>query len=167
MVPAKGYADEKLSVVEQINKLETYLVKFPAQIKKISAEELLQKPVSGKWSKQEIVGHLVDSAINNLKRFTEIQFSPQPARIIGYDQVNLISVNDYQHLPIDHLLELWTALNRQVVFVVRKIPSEKLDYAVDPQYESKEMKTLGWVICDYVAHMEHHFRQIFGEQDLK
>ena len=28
-------------------------------------------------------------------------------------------------------------------------------------YENKELKSLGWIICDYVAHMEHHFRQIF------
>ena len=32
-------------------------------------------------------------------------------------------------------------------------------------YESKELKTLSWIICDYVAHMEHHFRQIFSEQE--
>ena len=121
----------------------------------------MTKPAPGKWSKQEILGHLIDSAINNLKRFTEIQFLPQPYKVVSYDQVNLVIVSDYQNLPIDHLLGLWQALNRHIVFVVEKIPPEKLKYPVNPQYESREMKTLGWVICDYVAHMEHHFRQIF------
>ena len=30
---------------------------------------------TNKWSKKEILGHLIDSAINNLQRFTEIQYS--------------------------------------------------------------------------------------------
>ena len=63
-------------------------------------------------------------------------------------------------LPLDHLLNLWQALNRQIVLVVEKIPSEKLNYPVDPQYDNKEMKTLGWIIADYVAHMEHHLKQL-------
>jgi len=79
-------------------------------------------------------------------------------------QNELVIVNDYQKLPLQHLLDLWQALNRQIVFVVKAIPVDKLDYPVDPQYESKEMKTLGWIICDYVAHMEHHFTQIFPTQ---
>lgn len=72
-------------------------------------------------------------------------------------------VNDYQNLPLQHLLDLYKVLNRQIVFVVRNIPTEKLDCPVDPQYEDKELRTLNWIICDYVAHMEHHFKQIFRE----
>ena len=106
-------------------------------------------------------GLLIDSAINNLKRFTEIQFLPLPYTVISYRQDELIIVNDYQNLPLQHLLDLWKALNQQIVLVVQRIPPDKLKYNVDPQYESREMKTLEWIICDYVAHMEHHFRQIF------
>ena len=113
---------------------------------------------------QEILGHLIDSAVNNLKRFTEIQFLSQPYTVISYRQNELVIVNDYQKLPLQHLLDLWQSLNRQIVFVVNATPADKLNYPVDPQYENKEMKTLGWIICDYVAHMEHHFRQILPEQ---
>jgi hypothetical protein len=49
------------------------------------------------------------------------------------------------------------------MYVVRNINDEKLSYAVDPQYENSELKTLGWIIVDYVAHMEHHFRQIMPQ----
>jgi hypothetical protein len=145
--------------------LETYIESFPIKLKKISLEELLKRPAPGKWSKQEILGHLIDSAINNLKRFTEIQFLPQPYSVISYKQNELVIVNDYQNLPLQHLLDLWQALNRQIVLVVKNIPAEKLVYPVDPQYEIKDLKTLNWIICDYVAHMEHHFRQIFPEQE--
>ena len=74
-----------------------------------------------------------------------------------------MTINQYQNLPLTHLLDLWAALNQQIVYVVKNIPKEKLEYPVDPQYENKEMKSLGWIICDYVAHLEHHLKQINGQ----
>jgi hypothetical protein len=71
-----------------------------------------------------------------------------------------VIVNHYQQLPLEHLLQLWQSLNRQVIYVVKEIPADKLAYKVDPQYDNHEMKTLGWIICDYVAHMEHHIKQL-------
>ena len=158
-----GYLKDKVDTNAAMQQLETYIESFPIKLKQFSSEKLLKRPAPDKWSRQEILGHLIDSAINNLKRFTEIQFLPQPYTVISYNQNELITVNDYQNLSLDHLLNLWQALNRQIIFVVKRIPADKLNYPVDPQYESKELKTLSWIICDYLAHMEHHFRQIFPE----
>ena len=157
------YLKDKIDTGAAMKQLETYIESFPIKMKQFSSEELLKRPAKGKWSKKEILGHLIDSAINNLKRFTEIQFLPQPYTVISYQQNELIIVNSYQHLSLQHLLELWQSLNRQIFFVVKAIPADKLKYPVDPQYENKELKTLSWIICDYVVHMEHHFRQIFPE----
>jgi len=161
----EGFLKDTVDANAAMQQLEKYIETFPIKLKQFSSEELLKRPAKGKWSKQEVLGHLIDSAINNLKRFTEIQFLPQPYTVISYQQNELIIVNNYQDLPLQHLLELWQSLNRQIIFVVKAIPADKLKYPVDPQYENREMKTLGWIICDYVAHMEHHFRQIFPEQE--
>ena len=158
-----GFLKDSVDTNAAMQQLEIYIESFPIKLKQFSSEELLKRPTPGKWSKQEILGHLIDSAINNLKRFTEIQFLPQPYTVISYEQNELVIVNDYQNLRLQHLLDLWQSLNRQIIFVVKAIPSDKLNYSVDPKYENKEMKTLGWIICDYVTHMEHHFRQIFPE----
>ena len=158
-----GFLKDTVDTNAAMQQLEIYIESFPIKLKEVSSEELLKRPAEGKWSKKEILGHLIDSAINNLKRFTEIQFLAQPYTVISYRQNELVIVNDYQDLPLQHLLDLWQALNRQIVLVVRNIPVEKLDYTVDPQYENKELKTLSWIICDYVAHMEHHFKQVFLE----
>jgi hypothetical protein len=158
----KGYVETTVDVPGSMDRLEKHIISFPARMKQVATLELLNKPLEGKWSKKEVLGHLIDSAVNNLKRFTEVQFLPQPYKVISYKQVELVIVNDYQNLPIDHLLDLWQALNKQIVFVVKNIPAEKLAYPVDPQYENGELRTLGWIIADYVAHMEHHFSQIFG-----
>ena len=158
------YLKDTIDTNAAMQQLEIYIESFPIKLKQFSSEELLKRSAPGKWSKQEIFGHLIDSAVNNLKRFTEIQILPQPYSVISYAQNELVIVNDYQNLPLQHLLDLWQTLNRQIVVVVKNIPTEKLDYPVDPQYESKELKTLSWIICDYVAHMEHHFRQIFPQR---
>jgi hypothetical protein len=159
-----GFLKDTVDTSAAMQQLELYIETFPTKLKQFSSEELLKRPAQGKWSKKEILGHLIDSAINNLKRFTEIQFLPQPYIVISYRQHELVIVNNYQDLPLQHLFDLWQALNKQIVLVVKNIPIEKLEYPVDPQYENNELKTLSWIICDYVAHMEHHFRQIFPEQ---
>jgi len=155
-----GFFTGQTNIKEAMLRLSGYVQSIPGVFKKFSSEELLRKPSPGKWSKQEILGHLIDSAINNLKRFTEIQFLPQPYIVISYQQDELVNVNQYQQLPLDHLLNLWAALNQQIIYVVKNIPREKFNYAVNPQYDNNEIKTLGWVICDYVSHMEHHMRQV-------
>lgn len=157
----KEYVQDTIDIIASMDQLENYLVTFPARMKKFSSEELVAKYAEGKWSKKEILGHLIDSALNNLKRFTEAQFLPLPYEVVRYQQVDLVMVNEYQNLPLDHLLELWQSLNRQIIYVVRAIDEEKLNYAVDPKLDSGELRTLGWIIADYVAHMEHHFMQIF------
>src|SRR6187549_2216258 len=140
-----GFLKDSVDTNAAMQHLEINIESFPIKLKQFSSEELLKRPTEGKWSKKEILGHLIDSAINNLKRFTEIQFLPQPYTVISYQQNELVIVNDYQNLPLQHLLELWQALNRQIVLIVKNIPVEKLDYPVDPQYENNELKTLGWI----------------------
>jgi hypothetical protein len=138
--------------------LEKHIQEVPEHFKQFSSEIVLQKPAPGKWSKQEILGHLIDSAINNLKRFTDTQYFPQPYTVIRYNQDELVVINGYQQLPLDHLLQLWAVLNKQVAQVISHIPADKLQYTVI--IPSGESKTLEWIAIDYVEHMEHHLKQI-------
>ena len=141
-----------------MQRLEVHLRNLEMIFAGLPANELLQRPAPGKWSKAEILGHLIDSALNNLKRFTEIQFLPQPYTNVPYVQDALVAVNNYQELPLLHLLNLWKSLNQQILYVVANIPPGKLNYEV--RTNEKDIKTLGWLITDYVAHMEHHLQQI-------
>ena len=152
----EGKADVAAAMKQLVWLIKTATEKYQA----LSTEELSIQPAPGKWSKQQVLGHLIDSAINNLKRFTDAQISEQPYIITSYRQDGLMEVNHYRDLPIEHLLHLWQSLNQQIIFVVERIPENKLAYPVDPQYEKTGTKSLAWLICDYVAHMEHHFRAI-------
>ena len=138
--------------------LEKHIQEVPEHFKQFSTEVLLQKPAPGKWSKQEILGHLIDSAINNLKRFTDTQYFPQPYTVIRYNQDELVVINRYQQLPLAHLLQLWSILNKQILNIISTIPADKLLYTVI--IPSGDPKTLEWLAIDYVEHMEHHLKQI-------
>jgi len=150
-----GKPDTKAAMKQLVHYLET----MPDRYRALNEDALLQQPAPGKWSKKQILGHLIDSAINNLKRFTDIQVADQPYIVQAYRQHELNEINNYQQLPLEHLLQLWQSLNRQIIFIVENVPAEKFHYAVKPQYNSGEIKTLAWLICDYVAHIEHHWKQ--------
>lgn len=123
------------------------------------AVELTQKSPD-KWSRQEILGHLIDSALNNLKRFTEAQFASAPYSVQPYDQNQLVVVNRYQDLPLNHLLTLWQSLNSQIVYVAETIPPETLSQPIYLGSSSPANCTLQWLIDDYVNHLEHHLKTL-------
>lgn len=63
---------------------------FPTMTQKMLEERKL-----GKWSKKEILGHLTDSAIHNLVRFTEINYLEKPYYHRPYNQIDLVNLNQY------------------------------------------------------------------------
>lgn len=156
----KGFIEDgSTNVHTAMNHLEILLSSVRSYYEQLPGNELQAFPAPGKWSKKQVLGHLVDSAINNLKRFTDAQVLDQPYMIISYRQDDLVALNHYQELPLTHILDLWQSLNQQIIFVVRHIPAEKLAYPVVPGYNQTGTQTLAWLICDYVAHMEHHLQQ--------
>lgn len=118
-----------------------------------------RKESSEKWSKKEELGHLIDSGISNLQRFTEIQFEDKPYKIRKYNQNALVIANDYQHAAISELIELWTAVNHRILKVMEQQTEETLGYAVE--LEREVYSDLRFLMNDYVDHMEHHLNKIF------
>lgn len=126
---------------------------------KADATALEAKPSPAKWSKKEILGHLIDSAIHNIQRFTEVQNQPKPYQVRPYDPDALVSANDYQHRELDELFALWKSLNLQISFIVSRQNETALKYPlILPNGEVRDLKFL---IGDYVDHLEHHLDQIY------
>lgn len=68
----KGYIKDTIDTNAAMKQLELHIELFPEGLKQFSDEELLSRPAENKWSKKEILGHLIDSVVNNLKRFTDM-----------------------------------------------------------------------------------------------
>ena len=153
------HAQSTSSIADALARLRVYLTQVPERLVTLSETELMQK-APGKWSRKEMLGHLIDSALNNLKRFTDAQFAGGPYIIQRYSQDNLVIVNRYQQLPMDHLLTLWRSLNNQILYVAEAIPVDLMDKPVQIGQDPSSGLTLGWLIEDYVVHLEHHLKTL-------
>ncbi|PLT28691.1 DinB family protein [Peribacillus deserti] len=137
-----------------INRLNHWIHSLPKECTAMSETEISNRPSPNKWSKKEIVGHLCDSAINNIERFVKIQYEEQPYIIQSYNQEEWVAVQHYQERELDEIITLFQTLNHQIVHILIHIPAEKLSYLCD--IGNNHQKTLEWLIQDYVEHMEHH-----------
>lgn len=143
---------------ETINRLEQLLKTGETYLSSARESVLSHKPSPNKWSKKEILGHLIDSGINNLQRFTEIQFEPKPYKIRKYNQDELVKVNDYQTAEIMEITSLWLALNRRIVYLMQQQNEETLNFPI--LLDNENTSDLRFLMTDYVDHLEYHLNQI-------
>ena len=145
-------------MLELQNKLSQLLDNGCEIILQISEHELAYKRSPEKWSKKEILGHLIDSAVNNLQRFTEIQFSTKPYKIENYNQNELVRFNDYQNSEIVELLNFWKAINLRIVYIFGLQTKESLSFKI--LFDSNDESDLKFLMEDYINHLEYHLNQI-------
>jgi hypothetical protein len=111
----------------------------------------------GKWTRKDILGHLIDSALNNLQRFVRAQLE-QPLVLASYDGHGWVATERPGARPWSDLLALWEALNRHVTHVMTGVPESRL--ANECVIGESQPVTLGWLMSDYVRHLRHHLEQI-------
>ncbi|MFN7117821.1 MAG: DinB family protein [Saprospiraceae bacterium] len=135
--------------------IEQYAVHFLLY----SEEDLSYKAAPDRWSKKEIIGHLCDSAQNNLQRFIRGQYYAEPPHIV-YHQDEWVDLAQYQQYDVKQLVNLWAALNLHLAWVLDHMAIDNYGKMVDTGKYSAEPHTLEWLAADYVNHLQHHLRQI-------
>ncbi len=142
--------------------------------KKLKAITELQsaiKPSPEKWSSKEILGHLIDSSVNNMVRFVVGQFKNDLV-FSGYDQNEWVIAQNYQNAEWNFLIDLWKMNNLQIVRIVELIPKDVLkrstknhnyDEIAWKELSKDEFATLEYLIEDYIGHMKHHLNKIFNK----
>jgi hypothetical protein len=139
------------NVIDGIN---NWIGFIPEEFNRMTEKELNHRPMPHKWSKKEILGHLCDSALNNMNRFIKIQYEEQPYVIQSYNQDQWVLVQNYQERPMDEIVNLFCTLNKQIVHIITNTPNDKLSNLCD--IGNNQQKSLEWLINDYLEHMEHH-----------
>jgi hypothetical protein len=143
------------------NELRQLVNDFTAKFNDISEKEFAAKPASGKWSKKEVLGHLIDSAQNNLRRFIVGQYETTPSKII-YDQDFWVSANAYQNIQKNDIILLWRLINERIVDVIVTMPKENLLKQSDTGKQNIQLYSIAWLFEDYIKHMKHHLNQIIA-----
>ena len=117
-----------------------------------------ERPAAGGWCPREILGHLVDSACNNHRRFV-IGQGEAPRVFDGYDGDAWVARQRYAELPFRDILALWSAYNRHLAHVIASAPEGTLDHSGASPEGTGEV-TLGFLMADYVVHLRHHLDQL-------
>ena len=141
-----------------IQQLGNSLVIVPVLLKQVDEEQLIIKPNINKWSKKEILGHLVDSAMHNLQRLSYAK--SQKTTIKPYPQDHLVAANLYQLCDFQSLIDLWLTLNKQFHFLAKNLTSDEQKLELNT---TTQPVTVAWLIIDYVKHLNHHLNQVFGD----
>jgi hypothetical protein len=116
------------------------------------------------WTRLEILGHLIDSAMNNHQRFVRAM-AEGDLTWPGYDQVAMVRVQQFGRATPPLLIGLWESLNLFLARLIALIPSDRLTaFCV---IGGDAPVTLEFLVTDYVAHMQHHLRQIFEGVDVR
>jgi hypothetical protein len=140
------------------SRLKEILHQIPARLNVIKDKEAMQKPNPKKWSKKEILGHLIDSASNNHQRFVRLQIDNAIA-LPKYKQDEWVMVEHWQQKSWKDIIALWQLYNQHILHIFQYVDETKLSNTLTL---GEENYTLQFLIDDYVDHMEHHLKQIFG-----
>lgn len=129
-------------------------------IRAMSLLEFDHKSSPTKWSKKEILGHLVDSAQNNLQRFVRGQYEHTPKII--YNQDEWVKLQHYRDYEKEELIQLWVSLNLHLCRTLSVMDPANYDRQCDTGKPDTELHTLSFLADDYLKHMRHHLEQITG-----
>ena len=143
-------------IQKTIERLQYLCNTIPVILTDMNEGEFSFKPSPDKWSKKEILGHLIDSATNNHHRFIRVQIEDIP--LIRYDQNQWNRAGQYAQMDSKRLVSFWSVYNRHLTELLKLIPAETLSRTCNVGKE--EPVTLEWLINDYVRHLEHHLQQI-------
>jgi hypothetical protein len=145
-----------------IDRLQQHINLAPSEFLKYPEGELRRKPAPGKWSKKELLGHLIDSAANNHHRFIKIQFMPQPFFVEGYAQNDWVRIQYYNDKDTEQLVNLWKVYNEHILFIMQNTSNKNLNIKINAEDPFEKADSLFLLMKDYVDHMDHHFKQIFS-----
>ncbi len=145
--------DGTLGAAELVAAYERGIDDLRAAVAGMTKEQVLARPVPGKWSTVECVGHLAD---------TEIFFTDRIVRTVAMDRPLLMSADekqyierlDYQSFDLDEQLALFTALRRHAARILRAQPTEA--WRRTAIHSTSGLLTLRQLVLQAVRHLRHH-----------
>ncbi len=145
--------DESVGTADLIAAYEQGIDDLRTAVAGLTAEQVLARPIPGKWSTLEVVAHLAD---------TEIYYTDRIERTIALERPMLIGVDErtypqrlnYQAFDLAEQLDLFTALRRHCTRILRSQPPEGwLRVAV---HSETGLVTLRQLVFQAVRHVRHH-----------
>lgn len=133
-------------------------------LQEITDEEASQIPLPNKWSKKEILGHLIDSACNNQQKFVRMMASSH-LEFVGYAQDFWVSEQHYNVASWQELISFWYAYNTHIAHIIACVNPDFLQNTIT--IEGSRLFTLEFIMNDYAEHLKHHLKAILPDIGLE
>jgi len=142
---------------EVADHLNAIIKQYYPKLQRVTEEESANPLTEGKWSRKQILGHVIDSASNNQQRFIRAQLSDH-VDLPEYTQNDWVRLNGYERESWNELLQLWRSYTLHLAHILAEMPAEVLHHTIS--LSSNPPKTLKFVAEDYVRHLVHHLEQM-------
>jgi hypothetical protein len=133
------------------------------QLRAITDAEASIKPRPEKWSKKEIIGHLIDSACNNQQKFVRMMQQPH-LDFVGYKQDDWVALQRYNDANWLTVIDIWVAYNYQIAHIIETVAPSVLGNTIS--IEGVGPFTLQFIMTDYAEHLKHHLKQVLPDAGL-
>ena len=142
-----------------IERLRFAVRTLPDVLNASSEAESEQRPSPERWTRKEVLGHLIDSASNNHQRFVRGQLTPGQ-NFPRYEQVQWVRVQAYLTARWSDLVDLRRAYTTRQLRVAECMTEE--GRRATCRVGSGDEVSLAGLFVDYVDHLEHHLRKMLG-----
>ena len=120
-------------------------------------EQLIARPVRGKWSTLEVVCHLVDSDQAWIHRMKRVIAEEKPL-LIGYDESRFAEALAYHDRDLEEELTIIERTRQQLARILRTLPDEAL--ARIGVHNERGPRTLEQLLVGATNHIPHHVKFI-------
>ena len=127
------------------------------RLRAVSEEAAFRKPAPEIWRAKQVLGHLIDSRVDNYARFVRAS-AENGLALPGYDQNVWVAAEGYQQRSWTELVTLWAAYQTQLAHVIGRLTPEQRAHTLSI---GGEAVTLGFVTTDDVRHQLHHLAQVW------
>ena len=142
-----------------VSRLQEIVQDYAPLLKQLPASKFADKPLPGKWSKKETLGHLIDSAQNNIRRFIVAQYEESP--VITYAQDSWVAISNYQQYNTNDLVDLWILINKHAMAILASPIFDPTKTCI-----TGEPHNLEWIAEDYIKHLLHHLHQVLDLEPI-
>ncbi|HKI37481.1 MAG TPA: DinB family protein [Gemmataceae bacterium] len=123
----------------------------------LSREQLLARPVAGKWSTLEVVCHLADFDPIIAERMKRVLAEERP-QLLGADEKRFAAALAYHERNLDEELAIIEQTRSQMARILRTLPPEALGRV--GVHNERGPRTLEDLLTGATNHLTHHVKFI-------
>lgn len=130
-------------------------------IEGLTRQELTSHPGPGDWSIAQVVIHLMDSDLVAADRMKRVIAEDDPP-LLAYDENKWAKHLFYEEQPVETAASVFDLNRRQMAEILRRL--NEATFSRSGMHSERGQLTLGQLVQDYAAHLDHHLRFIYEKR---